>query len=342
MGLADARGGRDAARAMLADGRDPATAARAEKDAAVAATQQTFEAVTRTWLAGRVGTVTPRYLGHVTRRIEPDLFREIDALPLRAIDTPLLLTVLRKVEARGCAHIVRRLENYTSEVFQFAIPAGLAATDPTTGLGRALNPKKPVKHRAKMTPAQIPGFLADLDRYDGELLTRLALTFTLRTMVRTVETRFAHWSEFEGLDTADPLWRIPPARMKMTREHLVPLTPQIVALLNRIGAVSGRTGHLFPQANGNSVMSENTMLFALCRMGYHSRLTVHGFRGTASTIFNEQGFNRDWIERQLAHVEEDKVRGAYNAAEYLAGLRIMLQWWNDYLDGQQAIAELVG
>jgi integrase len=169
----------------------------------------------------------------------------------------------------------------------------------------------------------------------------LALRWTILTMVRTQETRFAAWSEFEGLDGNQPLWRITPERMKMRSEHIVPLSRQAVALLKEIEAVNvfrtagnERLGKfLFPVATSKSnVISENRMLDILYRMGLRGKATVHGFRGLASTVLNESGeFEPDWIEVQLAHVARG-VRAAYNSARYLAHRRSMMQWWADYLE----------
>ena len=152
----------------------------------------------------------------------------------------------------------------------------------------------------------------------------------LLTFVRTAELRFATWSEFEDLEGENPIWRIPAERMKMRRAHLVPLSKQAVAVLAKIRSLALGSPYLFPANTKLGVISENTLLFALYRMGYQSRATVHGFRSLASTVLNEAQFNRDWIEMQLAHAD-NTVRGIYNAAEWLVGRREMLQWWADYL-----------
>jgi integrase len=188
-----------------------------------------------------------------------------------------------------------------------------------------------MKHHAYLKAAELPDFLERLEAYDGGLETKLALWLLLLTFVRTTELRAAEWAEF-SLDKAE--WRIPASRMKMKEEHIVPLSSQAVAILREIQTHTGNRQHVFPnQHNPISFMSENTMLYALYRMGYHSRTTGHGFRSTASTILNENGFMPDVIERQLAHGERNKVRAAYNHAQYLPERRKMMQWWADYLDG---------
>ena len=173
-------------------------------------------------------------------------------------------------------------------------------------------------------------FLRSSTSYDGHLQTKLALRFLLLTFVRTAELRAALWHEIDW-DKAE--WRIPAERMKMKELHIVPLSKQAIAVLRELQRLSGDRQFIFPNMhNPATFMSENTMLFALYRMGYHSRATGHGFRSTASTILNEHGFHADVIERQLAHTERNSVRAAYNHAQYLPERRKMMQWWADYLD----------
>ena len=150
------------------------------------------------------------------------------------------------------------------------------------------------------------------------------------TFVRTTELRGARWEEID-FDKAE--WRLPATRMKMRELHIVPLSTQTLFVLKEIQAISGNREFLFPNRNNpQTFISENTLLYALYRMGYHSRATVHGFRATASTILNENGFRADVIERQLAHAERNKVRASYNHAEYLPERRQMMQKWGDYLE----------
>jgi integrase len=152
------------------------------------------------------------------------------------------------------------------------------------------------------------------------------------TFLRTTELRAGKWTELENLDGKSAQWRVPAERMKMRLEHLVPLSRQAVAVLRELRTLSGSSPNIFPSPSKEGCMSSNTMLYALYRMGYHGRATTHGFRGVASTILNESNlFNRDWIERQLAHVERNEVRRAYNAAEWMPDRRRMMQWWADHI-----------
>ena len=179
---------------------------------------------------------------------------------------------------------------------------------------------------------ELPTFLQKLETYSGEQQTKLALKLMNLTFLRTTELRAGKWSELENLDENSAQWRIPAERMKMRLEHLVPLSRQAVAVLRELRTLSGNSSNIFPSPGKSGCMSGNTMLYALYRMGYHGRATTHGFRAVASTILNESNlFNRDWIERQLAHVERNEVRRAYNAAEWMPDRRRMMQWWADHV-----------
>lgn len=311
--LADAREKRDAAKKRIEAGTDPA-----EKEEA-----PIFETFARRWHDAKKSQWVVEHAERVLSRIERDAFPAIGHKPITEVEPQDIVTLLRKVEERGALDITRRLKQSISSIFRFAIAEGKAKHNPAADVGEALKPKPRVKHFAKVKTKEIPELVRHIHGYDGEEKTRLALLFTLHTGVRTNEIRFADWSEFEDIDGDEPLWRLPEHRMKMRREHLVPLSRQAIELLRQI-----RRLH-----NGDQLIdiSQNTMIYALYRMGYHSRQTVHGFRGLASTVLNEANWNKDWVEMQLAHDEEDEVRGAYNSAEYIAGRRKMMQWWSDYL-----------
>ena len=218
-------------------------------------------------------------------------------------------------------------------MFRYAVASGLAKHDASAGLRGALkSPGRPRGHKA-IPRDQLPHFLKALDAYDGDVRTRLALKLMVLTFARTTELRAARWSEIENLQGDEPLWRIPAERMKMKQEHLVALAPQAVTILRELQALpgSGSSPFLFPSPSREGYMSNNTMLYAMYRMGYHGRATVHGFRAMASTALNEMGFRPDVIERQLAHQERNAVRASYNRAEYLAERRTMMKHWADHL-----------
>jgi integrase len=327
--LAQARERRDAARKSLAAGRDPSVG-EVQEDAVV---KNSFETVARNWHASAKAAWTPRYAKLVLGRLEADIFPHLGRDDVDAIEPPRLLKVIRMIEARGAFEMAKRVKNHCSEIFQYGIAEGKGHRDPAAEIHRALKKPRPKKHMPAVPPSEFPTLVACMHAYDGNERTKLALLFTLTTMVRTQETRFATIAEFENLDGQEPLWRLSPDRMKMSREHLVPLPRQAVTIIKRLRELSPDSRYLFPASTKVGVISENTMLYGLYRMGYHSRQTTHGFRRCASTILNESGkFEPDWIETQLEHADDDKVRGAYNAALYLPHRRRMLQWWADFVD----------
>ena len=272
------------------------------------------------------------------RRLEADIFPSLGKRPIADIDAPELLSVFRKIEERGVLEQARRLRQTVGQVFRYAMITGRAKHDPSTALKGALKPRGRQRHHTAMPREELPSFLRALRTYDGDPRTALALRLILLTMVRTTELRAARWAEFEDLDGSEPLWRIPAERMKMRFEHLVPLSTQAVGTLEELRSLPGAANspYLFPSPSREGFMSNNTCLYALYRLGWHGRATVHGFRAVASTILNEMGFPPDWVERQLAHDERDAVRGAYNSAQYLAGRRSMMQRWGNWLEEVKA------
>lgn len=317
--LSDARVKRDAAKKLLEAGADPSAQAKSD----------TFESFARRWHDNEKGGWIKAHAERVWSRIDRDVLPHLGSRPIGSITAPDILDVMRTVEDRGALDISKRLRQSIGSIFQFAIAEGKANGNPAADIAKALKPKPKVRHFAALKTEDIPKLVADIKAYRGEAQTRLSLMLTLHCMVRTSETRFAHWSEFEDLE-GNALWRIPAARMKMGREHLVPLSPQVLDLLREVRSLNAE-GYLFP--GRRDVQSQNTMIFGLYRMGYASRLTTHGFRSMASTVLNESGFNRDWIEMQLAHVD-GSVRGVYNSAEWLPGRREMLGFWSDFLEGR--------
>lgn len=328
--LAEARAKRDSVKVLLAQGLDP----RVSKDVPVeAGPGQSLREVGEAWFAAQLPQWKPSYSERIKARLERDIFAELGEMPLSGITKPILLKALRKVEERGATHIAKRLKNHVGEILRYAAAEGAPIEDITVGMERALQRNAPVRHRAKLSADDLPEFMRDLATVRAEPITIQAIQLMMLTFVRTNELRFAKWSEF---DFKAKLWRIPGARMKMGLEHLVPLADQTLELLKEIPR--GKD-YLFPYHGPTGVISENRMIYTLYRMGYHTRATIHGFRGTASTILNEEGWNKDWVERQLAHVEADAVRGAYNAAEYLSGRKKMMAWWADYLTKAQLAVE---
>lgn len=334
--LSDARAARDEAKKVLATGTDPSRKKKEDKLRAKIEEATTFRVVAEEWFAHVKAKWVSTYSTRIWSRIEDDVLPAIGHLPIAEIEAPELLDMVRAVEGRGAIEMAKRELQSCSQIFRYAIATGRARRDPCGDLRGALKPRGKKNHRASLKAPELPAFLQALANYDGEAQTRIALQLVTLTFVRTQELRFATWSEFENLDSDEPIWRIPAERMKMGLEHLVPLAPQVVTLLRELRPLCGESKLLFPSPGKKGVMSENTMIYAMYRMGYKSRATVHGLRSTASTILNESGWNADWIERQLAHAEQDEVRAAYNAAEWLQDRTRMMNWWADYIDARAA------
>ena len=327
--LAEARDQRQLARKLLAAGKDPAEIKKGIKRDVLLNAENNFEAIALEWIEARKASWTPRYTQFMLQRLQNDIFPKIGSRPIRDISAPELLSVIKIIEKRGALELAHRAMQTCGQIFMYGIATGRAERNPANDLKGAL--KTHVKtNYAHLKEVELPDFLKKLDAYDGSEQTKLAVKLLMHTFVRTTELRGATWEE---IDFEKAEWRITAERMKMRRPHIVPLSKQALAILEELKTLNGKWTYVFPnQHKPIKHMSENAVLFALYRMGYHSRTTGHGFRHTASTILNENGFNGDHIERQLAHVEGNKVRGAYNHAEYLKERRAMMQWWSDYLD----------
>lgn len=329
--LKDARGRRDDARKLIANGVDPGVHRQLEKARKVETAGNSFEAIAREWYAKYAPTWAPSHGEKIIRRLERDIFPWLGATPIGDITAPALLAALRKVEARGAVETAHRVHQNCGQVFRYAVATGRAERDPSGDLRGALPPVRQEHHASITDPSAIGELLRAMKGYSGSLVTRCALQLAPLVFVRPGELRRAEWAEID-LDAAE--WRIPAEKMKSRALHIVPLSIQAVAILLELQPLTGRGKYVFPSGRGPSrCMSENGVLSALRRMGYSGKqMTGHGFRSMASTLLNEQGWPRDAIERQLAHGERDKVRAAYNYAEHLPERRKMMQAWADYLD----------
>ncbi|MPZ43118.1 MAG: tyrosine-type recombinase/integrase [Betaproteobacteria bacterium] len=335
--LKQARAARDEARSLIAEGKDPVVTKHETKREQIERAANSFEAVARAWCKRKVSDAKRRrkwssdHGDRVLDSLTRDVFPYIGRRPIAEITTPEILRLLDRVIARGAYDVAGRIKQRCSSVFRYAIATHKATYNPAAQIDPEAIEAPEVQHRKWIKRDELPAFLERLEGYDGHPLTILALRLVLLTFVRSGELRGARWDEFD-MDRAE--WRVPAARMKGGRQgHIVPLSRQALEVLAEIKKHSWHDDLLFPATTGGGkVMSENTLLYALYRMGYHGRATVHGFRSTASTILNEIGFKPDVIERQLAHVEGNKVRAAYNHAQYLPERIQMMQSWADYLD----------
>ncbi len=328
--LKEARSRRDEARKAIASGVDPGDQRKAVQ-AAQGAAQLSFEVVAREWFEKFKPTWKSNHADKIIRRLERDIFPWLGARPIADVTAPDLLKALRRIEARGALETAHRAQQNCGQVFRYAVATGRAERDPTGDLRGALPPARETHHASITDPKAIGELLRALHSYKGSLATCCALRLAPLVFVRPGELRRAEWSE---IDIAAAEWRIPGEKMKMGALHVVPLSSQAIAILDELRPLTGHGRYVFPSVRSSKrPMSENTVLAALRRLGYTSeQMTGHGFRSMASTLLNEQGWNRDAIERQLAHAERDNVRAAYNYAEHMPERRKMMQAWSDYLD----------
>lgn len=319
-GLAAARRARVAARGALDEGRDPGAKAEAAEPTGIR-----FQQLAEAWLASRRPGWGDGHYDRTAARVRSNLILPLGHRVAADITPADCLAAIRAIEARGALDISRRSYQSLVAIFAFGKASGEVSSNPASDLGDALVARPRVRHHPKLASEDIPAFLRRLRDYPGAE-TRLAIEMVLHTALRTSELRGGRWDEIER-----DRWRIPAERMKMPTEHHVPLTPATRDILRRARALHPGSPWIFP-GRGGSPISENTMIFALYRMGYKDALTIHGLRGTFSTALNESGkWHPDWIEKQLAHEERNKVRGAYNAAEYWPQRVRMMAWWSEHL-----------
>jgi len=341
VGLADAREKRDAARKMLADGIDPAAEKKLRKIRAQFDADTSFKAVAEEWVTkitreGRAGTT----LGKVEWLLGM-AYPIIGARPINQIEALEVLAVLRILEARGRYESARRMRSVISRVLRYAIATGRAQRDVATDLRGAIVVPRTKHYAAITTPKEAGELLREIEEFSGYGVTKFALRMTPHVFVRPGELRKAEWSEFD-FDRA--IWSIPAEKMKMRWPHQVPLSRQVLELLEELREITGRHSYVFPAFHTwKRPMSENTITFALRRMGYSKdEMTAHGFRAMAATLLNEMGiWNPDAIERQLAHMENNGVRRAYARGQYWEERVHMMQHWSDYLDRLRDGGEVV-
>lgn len=338
--LKDARDKRDEARRQLANGIDPGLAKQAKKQSHKSAAENCFEKIAREWFAKFSPQWTPKHANRIMRQFEKEIFPWLGNNAISEITPPQILSVLRRIENRGAIETAHRAQQTCSQVFRYAVVTGRVERDTSADLRGALPPARK-KHHASLTDTKAVGdLLRAINDYQGHFVTKCALRLAPILFVRPGELRHAEWSEFD-FEAAE--WRIPAEKMKMRVKHIVPLSSQSIKILRELQPLTGDGKYLFPCVRTpKRPMSENTVNAGLRRLGYtKEEMTGHGFRSMASTLLNEQGWNSDAIERQLAHAERNNIRAAYNYAEYLSERRKMMQHWADYLDQLAAIEKKI-
>lgn len=341
--LLEAREKRDKARKLLTNDQDPSETNKAKKAEKQANKANTFKVWAGNWLAHWQADKSPRHAGYTLRRLEADIYPAIGNMPIAEIEAPHIAETMRIIAERGALDIAKRSHQTIGQVFRYAIAndkSGTVKRNPAADI----KPSDIIKPRQKENYARVdlkelPALLRAIDNSEARPITRIAIKLMALTFVRTTELIEAKWCEFD-LEAKE--WRIPAERMKMKSPHIVPLSKQVIDLLNTLHPITGNTDYLFhSQIDYKKPMSNNTILKALERMGYKGKMTGHGFRGIASTSLHEQGFDHQHIEIQLAHSARDAVSAAYNHALYIPQRTTMMQKWADYLDELKAGAKVI-
>ncbi len=330
--LKEARDKREVARKQVAEGVDPSFARKHKKIEKIQDAQNTFEAIARQWHEKRKSAWTEKYAHNIINRLEINVFPVIGQYPIKDVTPAMMLQMLQAIEKRGAHDLTYRVRQYCSQIFRYAIPLELLSRDVTADLKGALKPRK-TQHLASIEPDEIPTLLADIASNNARMFptTRLAIKMMLHTFVRTSELIHAKWEEF-NLDEAR--WVIPASRMKMKKAHIVPLSRQVLEMLEELKEFNGHYEWVLASpTRPRNHMSDNAILKGLERMGYRGRMTGHGFRSLAmTTILEKLHYSFDVVDAQLAHAKRNSLGEAYDRAKYLQQRTQMMQDWSDYLD----------
>lgn len=339
--LAQARKRCEDARKLVADGVDPSAKRKSDKGLKNVMAFHSFEKIAMQWWDHWQSTHNQRYTNSVKSRLEKNVFPFLGALPINEITAKHIADCVKLIGVRGATDIAKRAKETIGQIFRFAIANGFAERNPAKDFAISDVVKlKPVKNMARVDESELPDLLRAIEAYDGKAITRIATKLMLITFVRTGTLIGTPWSE---IDFEANLWRISKERMKTKTPHLVPLPSQAIELLRTLKTITGDYVYLFPSAIGSKspFMSNNTILKALERMGYRGRQTGHGFRGVASTILHEKGYDHQHIEIQLAHAQRSAVSAAYNHALYLSQRTKMMDDWANHLDNLRLGAKVL-
>jgi integrase len=329
--LSAARDAREKARKQLVAGTDPSVDRKAAKESKRVAALQTLEHVARAWLEHRATAWTPGTRAMIAASLDNNVFPKLGKTPISAVQPRDIREIVQAIESRGASETAGRVFQRLRAIYRYAVAHELTEIDPTYPLkpSEILKPRR-TTHRASLSERDVPGFLAKLDKYEGDPSTRMALELLMLTATRPGELRGARWEE---IDERGAQWRIPAERMKMKTEHTVPLSDQALRVLMAMRKISGSDAMVFPSPfYPGKPLSDGTLNSALARLGYKGIATAHGFRTLFSTSANEAGWNADVIEKQLAHEDRDEVRGAYNRAQWLPERTKLMQWWGNRVD----------
>lgn len=329
--LKEARQRRDDARRLLEQDIDPGMDRKERRLKAFEDAENTFERLTREWYENWRQDKTPKHAAAILSRFETDVFPTLGDLPVSKITPQMILKVVKKVEARAAYDVARRIKQTFGQILRYGVATGRAERDCSHDIKDAIRPYK-TEHRVTLDIKEIPEFLRVLDRNEARLYkqTQLAMRLLMFTFVRTNELINARWEEF---DLEEKTWVVPAARMKMRRDHIVPLSDQAIAILRELKEMNGDWPWILPsQVSPRKPMSNGTIIHAIRRMGYQGRMSGHGFRPLAMTTLKEKlNYRHEVIDRQLAHAKKNKIVAAYDRAEFLDDRRKMMQEYADYI-----------
>ncbi|MCY4419838.1 MAG: integrase domain-containing protein [Gammaproteobacteria bacterium] len=327
--LAKARSRRNEYLKLLADDIDPIEHKLEKNRIHAEKSRNTLEAATSRWIKVKSSQVSDSHAQDIYRSLELHILPALGKSPLHKIRAKQVIEVLEPLAAKGSLETVKRLIQRLNEIMVYAVNTDLVAANCLSGVSKAFaSPQK--SHMPSLSPEQLPELMRTIANASIKKTTRCLIEWQLHTMTRPGEAAGTRWEE---IDLEKNLWAIPAARMKKKRPHKVPLSSQMLALLEVMKPISANREHVFPaDRNPRTHANPATANMALKRMGYGHQLVAHGLRALASTTLNEQGFDHDIIESALAHTDKNDVRGAYNRAEYLERRRIMMRWWSDYIE----------
>ena len=327
--LAAAREKRDEARTLVASGIDPQHRIKQQREHAQYQSDSVFSVVAVQWFEIKKTTVSADHAFDIWRSIEREVLPSVGDMPIQDIKPRHLIQALEHIKLRGALETLRRIIQRINEIMIFAINLGLIDINPASGISYAFEkPKK--EHQPSIRPERLPEFLTALSRANVTLQTRCLILWQLLNIVRPSEAVSVAWAD---IDFETSRWVIPAEKMKMKREHIVPLSSQALAILEQLRPISGHREYVFPSIKEpRQPMHAQTANAAIKRMGFNGELVAHGMRAIASTAMNEAGHSPDVVEAALAHLEKDEVRRAYNRSVYLEQRVELMQWWGDFVE----------
>ncbi|HCB2375567.1 integrase domain-containing protein [Klebsiella pneumoniae] len=330
--LAAARQIRDQHLTTLAQGMDPQQQQEQASEQRQIELDSIFSTVAANWFQIKSRSVTEDYAKDIWRSLDKDVFPTIGSIPVQEIKARTIVEALEPIKARGALETVRRLVQRVNEIMIYAVNTGLIDANPASGVGMAFEkPKK--QNMPTLRPEELPKLMRSLVMSNLSVPTRCLIEWQLLTLVRPSEASGARWAE---IDLDAKLWTIPAERMKAKREHIVPLSPQALDILEVMRPISNHREHVFPSRNDpKQPMNSQTANAALKRIGFGGKLVAHGLRSIASTTMNEAGLNSDVLEAALAHSDKNEVRKAYNRSVYLPQRVVLMDWWGLYCQNEK-------